>query len=106
MRKTIIQALITVCFTATALFSGGLVHPDALSSQGSVVLTSDNIRDAQKRISGQIVRTPFLYSRLLSKLTGVEVYVKMENLQATGAFTERGAFVKRKIIMACFPYHP
>jgi threonine dehydratase len=59
--------------------------------QASDIVTLDNSLDAQKRISGQIVRTPFLYSRLLSKLTGAEVHVKMENLQATGAFKERGA---------------
>jgi threonine dehydratase len=57
----------------------------------SGIVTFDNVLDAQRRISGQIVRTPFLYSRLLSKVTGTEVYVKMENLQATGAFKERGA---------------
>ena len=48
------------------------------------------VREAQQRLAGQLIRTPFLYSPLLSKLTGAQVFVKLENLQATGAFKERG----------------
>lgn len=42
-------------------------------------------------MEGRIARTPALYSRQLSRLTGAEVWVKFENLQATGSFKERGA---------------
>jgi threonine dehydratase len=73
------------------LAGGAHPHTFFIPQQASDIVAFDNVREAQRRISGQIVRTPFLYSRLLSKITGAEVYVKMENLQATGAFKERGA---------------
>jgi len=37
------------------------------------------------------VRTPTLYSRTLSDMTGAKVYLKFENLQFTAAYKERGA---------------
>jgi threonine dehydratase len=54
-------------------------------------VTLDAIRRAQAAIAGQIIRTPLLPCPPLSRLTGAEVFVKYENLQATGAFKERGA---------------
>ena len=41
-----------------------------------------------------VLKTPFLPAPRLSKLTGAEVFVKYENLQATSSFKERGALVK------------
>ena len=41
-----------------------------------------------------VLRTPFLPAPRLSRLTGAEVFVKYENLQATSSFKERGALVK------------
>lgn len=51
----------------------------------------DDVRAAQARIAGQIVRTPTLVSKTLSELTGATVYLKFENLQFTAAYKERGA---------------
>ncbi|WP_137861429.1 MULTISPECIES: threonine ammonia-lyase [unclassified Sphingomonas] len=51
----------------------------------------DDVRAAQVRIMGQIVRTPTLVSKTLSDLTGATVYLKFENLQFTAAYKERGA---------------
>ena len=51
----------------------------------------DDVRAAQMRIEGAVVRTPTLISRTLSDLTGATVYLKFENLQFTGAYKERGA---------------
>ncbi|MDQ0249912.1 threonine dehydratase [Sphingomonas kyeonggiensis] len=51
----------------------------------------DDVRAAQKRVMGQIVRTPTLVSKTLSELTGATVYLKFENLQFTAAYKERGA---------------
>ena len=51
----------------------------------------DDVRAAQKRVMGQIVRTPTLVSKTLSNLTGATVYLKFENLQFTAAYKERGA---------------
>ncbi|MBA3661694.1 MAG: threonine/serine dehydratase [Gammaproteobacteria bacterium] len=49
---------------------------------------------AASRIHHYIRKTPLDYSIRLSKLTGVEVYLKCENLQFTSAFKARGAFNK------------
>jgi threonine dehydratase len=56
--------------------------------------TLDDIRDAARLIDGVVLRTPFLPAPRLSALTGAEIFVKYENLQATSSFKERGALVK------------
>ena len=53
-----------------------------------------DIREAARQIAGQVLATPLLPSPRLSEITGAEVWVKYENLQATGSFKERGALVK------------
>src|SRR5271169_6031667 len=56
-----------------------------------------NINDVQragKVISAYIHKTPLIHSNALSALTGADVYLKLENLQKTGAFKVRGAFNK------------
>jgi threonine dehydratase len=57
-------------------------------------ITFADIEAAQRVIAGQALRTPSLYSPRLSALTGAELCIKYENLQATGSFKERGAFNK------------
>jgi len=52
------------------------------------------VKQAQKRIEGVVVKTPFAYAPLLSNISHAEVFVKKENLQITGAFKLRGAFNK------------
>jgi threonine dehydratase len=52
------------------------------------------IREAARQIAGQVLATPLLPSPRLSEITGAEIWVKYENLQATGSFKERGALVK------------
>ena len=59
-----------------------------------VIPSLDDIRDAAGLIAGVVLRTPFLPAPRLSALTGAEVFVKYENLQATSSFKERGALVK------------
>jgi threonine dehydratase len=46
---------------------------------------------ARERIAPYARRTPLVESRLLSQRTGASVYLKLENLQETGAFKVRGA---------------
>ena len=46
---------------------------------------------ARRRIYSKVIRTPLIESRPLSKLTGSEIYLKLENLQTTGSFKLRGA---------------
>jgi threonine dehydratase len=50
-----------------------------------------DIHAAADRIHGRVIRTPALLCEALSRATGAEVVLKLENLQATGAFKERGA---------------
>ena len=57
-------------------------------------VTFDDIRAAARLIKGQILRTPMFPAPRLSALTGAQVMVKYENMQATGSFKERGALVK------------
>jgi len=54
----------------------------------------DLILKADKVLNGIIHRTPLTYSYSFSKLTGNNVYLKLENLQKTGAFKVRGAYFK------------
>ncbi len=55
------------------------------------MLSLGDVQDAAKRIEGAVLRSPFLRSDGLSRLTGAEIYLKYDHLQATGAFKERGA---------------
>jgi threonine dehydratase len=59
-----------------------------------MVVTIDRIRDAARVIRGAVVRTPTVHSGPLSDLTGAEVHLKLETLQYTGSFKDRGALVK------------
>lgn len=57
-------------------------------------ITPDDVRSAASLLDGIITRTPVEYSRALSDLTGTAVYLKCENLQRTGSFKVRGAYVR------------
>jgi len=46
---------------------------------------------ARARLQGAIYETPCAFSQTLSELSGAQCYVKLENLQMTGSFKERGA---------------
>jgi threonine dehydratase len=46
---------------------------------------------ADKRIRPYVHETPLQLARQLSESTGAKVYLKLENLQETGAFKLRGA---------------
>jgi threonine dehydratase len=54
----------------------------------------ETIRAAYQRIRPFIYRSPCQYSAGLSAITGDEVFLKLDNLQRTGAFKERGALNK------------
>jgi threonine dehydratase len=49
------------------------------------------VEAARERLRGAIYETPCAYSQTLSELTGTQCFVKLENLQMTGSFKERGA---------------
>ena len=54
-------------------------------------VTFPDIEAAALRIHGPIVHTPCPASIALSEITGCQVFCKLENLQRTGSFKERGA---------------
>ena len=54
-------------------------------------ITLGDVEAARARLRGVIHETPCAYSQSLSDLTGARVFVKLENLQMTGSFKERGA---------------
>ena len=54
----------------------------------------EEIESARNKIRRAILRTPMIYSDTFSKLTGKEVFLKLENLQKTGSFKIRGAYYK------------
>jgi threonine dehydratase len=58
-------------------------------SQPDVTLA--DIRAAQSRIAGSVLRTPVLESLALNDSAGAHLYFKCENLQPIGAFKLRGA---------------
>ena len=58
------------------------------------MLTLRAIQEARARIAGSIVVTPFVHSEKFSQQSGNAVFLKLENLQMTGAFKERGALNK------------
>src|SRR5712691_6193730 len=49
------------------------------------------IEAARARLAGVVEQTPCALSRTLSTMTGTRCWVKLENLQMTGSFKERGA---------------
>jgi len=57
-------------------------------------ITLQDIQNAAKLIDGKVLRTPFMRSLKLSEISGADVWLKLENLQHTGAFKVRGALVK------------
>ncbi len=59
-----------------------------------MTVTIDDIRATAERLAGQIVATPTVRSAALSDRNGVEVYLKLESLQRTGSFKDRGALAK------------
>jgi threonine dehydratase len=62
-----------------------------------MTVTIDHIRAAAATIAGQVVRTPAVPAPRLAEATGAEsVVLKLENLQYTGSFKDRGAFNKLK----------
>jgi threonine dehydratase len=56
-----------------------------------VPLDVDAVEAARVRLRDTIYQTPCPYSETLSELTGTSCHVKLENLQMTGSFKERGA---------------
>jgi threonine dehydratase len=57
-------------------------------------VTVADIRKAEAAIAGAVARTPLIRAAALSELAGCETYLKLETMQSTGSFKERGALNK------------
>jgi len=55
------------------------------------VVTLQDIEQARHRIKGAVYYSPCPHSIPLSEITGMEIFCKLDNLQRTGSFKERGA---------------
>ncbi len=64
--------------------------PSETSSSAPTITLADVVA-ARERLNGSIYLTPCAHSRTLSALTGQQIFLKLENLQMTGSFKERGA---------------
>ena len=58
------------------------------------MITLADVKAAYERISQSIYLSPCTLSATFSQLTGNSIYLKLDNLQRTGAFKERGALNK------------
>ncbi|NIY67796.1 threonine ammonia-lyase [Streptomyces malaysiensis] len=68
--------------------------PEGSASEGARTVTLDDVRSAQKTLSGISRLTALEGSRYLSGLVGSPVHFKCENLQRTGSFKLRGGYVR------------
>ena len=69
---------------------------DADVAPGSTInpqlsISLKDIEAARARIEGAVYHSPCPHSIPLSEITGMEIYCKLDNLQRTGSFKERGA---------------
>ena len=64
------------------------------------MITLADVRDAAARIEGAVLRTPTFVSDAVSRAAGAEVALKLDNLQVTGAFKERGAANRLTLLTA------
>ncbi|MDW8397327.1 MAG: threonine ammonia-lyase [Acetobacteraceae bacterium] len=63
----------------------------AAAAADAVMVGLAEVRAAAERIRGAVLRTPVLRPEILSRAVGASLALKLDNLQATGAFKERGA---------------
>jgi threonine dehydratase len=59
-----------------------------------LLVQPDDVVAARELLRDVISLTPMLYSRVLSEVLGGPVHLKCENLQRTGSFKVRGAYVR------------
>ena len=66
-----------------------MTHIGAMEAMEAV--TFADIQEARARIAGAVYVSPCPESIPLSEITGMRLFCKLENLQRTGSFKERGA---------------
>jgi threonine dehydratase len=66
----------------------------------SLAIGLDDVLAARERLRDAVYYSPCARSQMLSRLTGQQVYLKLENLQMTGSFKERGALNRLTLLTA------
>jgi threonine dehydratase len=96
-----------LCFAADQMarilrFTRAGVNGSVPAAKGAfrVTLPFADIEAARRTLAGSVVCTPTLGSPKLSALTGANVWVKLENLQHTNSFKDRGALNKLAALTA------
>ncbi len=69
----------------------GMKSPPAGMPAFPVEELTREIEQARRRIAGGVLVSPCIESASLSELTGMRIFCKLDNLQRTGSFKERGA---------------
>lgn len=80
--------------SASALAADGSALGAPIAGGAMEAITVDDVRAAHKMLSGVARATAMEGSRYLSGLVGAPVHLKCENLQRTGSFKIRGAYVR------------
>ena len=70
------------------------------SAETAPAITLADVEAARDRIRDSVYLTPCAFSQTLSDITGQQVHLKLENLQMTGAFKERGALNRILLLTA------
>ena len=58
------------------------------------MIALEDVRSARRRIAEQVYLSPCAHSETLSRLSRTQAFLKLDNLQMTGAYKERGALNK------------
>ena len=66
--------------------------PDMISAD--LPVTPAMVEDAARLLDGAVLRTPLIEAPALGETLGCSLSLKLENLQKTSSFKERGSFVK------------
>ncbi len=74
-----------------SVLTGSAPISPAMDHDLSTEVTFDQIVAAEERIAGGVVKTPCEESFALSEMCGCRIHTKLEYLQRTGSFKERGA---------------
>ena len=70
------------------------------ATETELAITLADVEAARERVRDAVYYTPCAFSHTLTELTGQQVHLKLENLQMTGAFKERGALNRISLLTA------
>ena len=69
----------------------GNIEDRVSKSINKMSISLADVQAARERLRGSIYYSPCAHSQMLSAQIGQQIYLKLENLQMTGSFKERGA---------------